>query len=500
MFVIVGFIFTAILNALILHEDFDSVEFSQDTATNILISPVILHFAYNLYHPKFTHRLGKICLFSVISFSLTTSLTSLLLYYGWASQYGHAEHILALHCVAFATVLSLSDPLFSSRNVRRTIGGHDVLLSGEAILGFALASNLYIKIVQVLHWQEYSQEPLGVTNFAWLAFAIVFDFVLGSLLGAFWGFFSALVTRYTTEASSYYEPTICLLTASLAHLTACNLGLSYVAALITVGLVQQRYTMINMSVISGSSTRSFVHGLSYVNEAVLMLLLGSQLANLLNDTSTLTTDVAVLAVAGFFFSLLSRTVSCLILTVTRAAIGTIDCKLLAILVMGAERGTINYVLFLAYRNSPHDGQVQLFHDALLIIIGATVLFQGILSEVLTVDFREEGDERTALRSLVFLAARVAGDGLEEATGDTHNVAHLPLHRANWLIRLEARLYRFFYQVDMEHGYSSEDHQAALIRQRQFFEMLAKHDMLPPENWQGGRERGEETRPGDVSMS
>ena len=38
------------------------------------------------------------------------------------------------------------------------------------------------------------------------------------------------------------------------------------------------------------------------------------------------------------------------------------------------------VLFLTYRDSPH-GHVKLFHDALLIIIGVSVLFQGILSEV-----------------------------------------------------------------------------------------------------------------------
>ena len=46
---------------------------------SVQISPVILHYSYNLCKPKFLRRFGKICFFSVANYVITTALTSLVL-------------------------------------------------------------------------------------------------------------------------------------------------------------------------------------------------------------------------------------------------------------------------------------------------------------------------------------------------------------------------------------------------------------------------------------
>ena len=83
--------------------------------------------------------------------------------------------------------------------------------------------------------------------------------------------------------------------------SARHLGLSQLAALLAIGLAQQRYAFINMSIIrwftytislemhlftwshlcSASATRNFVHSVSTLFEIILLVLLG-------NDLSTIT--------------------------------------------------------------------------------------------------------------------------------------------------------------------------------------------------------------------
>ena len=80
--------------------------------------------------------------------------------------------------------------------------------------------------------------------------------------------------------------------------TASHLGLSKLMALLSIGLAQQRYTFINMSIIrwlkwqdahllftwsyicSASATRNFVHSLSTLFEIILLVLIGINLSNI----------------------------------------------------------------------------------------------------------------------------------------------------------------------------------------------------------------------------
>ena len=70
-----------------------------------------------------------------------------------------------LHCTAFASLLALPDPLVLIADFRKTIGSeslfltksstaplcrsHDVVLTGEALLTFSFATNLFHKLVLV---------------------------------------------------------------------------------------------------------------------------------------------------------------------------------------------------------------------------------------------------------------------------------------------------------------------------------------------------------------
>ena len=78
--------------------------------------------------------------------------------------------------------------------------------------------------------------------------------------------------------------------------SARNLGLSTTAALLAIGLTQQRYAFINMSIIrfiilechlvtwsclcSASALRNLMHSVSTLLEIILLVLLGNDLSNI----------------------------------------------------------------------------------------------------------------------------------------------------------------------------------------------------------------------------
>ena len=176
--------------------------------------------------------------------------------------------------------------------------------------------------------------------------------------------------------------------------SARNLGLSTTAALLAIGLTQQRYAFINMSIIrfiipeihfvtwsflcSASALRNLVHSVSTLLEIILLVLLGNDLSNITRGNGqTVPTlshhqqcccagpdQAVILGLVGFAAVLLARFISCLITSfvITRFhtvsilrrrplhtillsrhnTLGTIDARWLAIVVLGGLRGPGTY--------------------------------------------------------------------------------------------------------------------------------------------------------------
>ena len=163
-------------------------------------------------------------------------------------------------------------------------------------------------------------------------------------MGVVWGLVTAFAAKVMKDPASYFEASVCLLCSILAVLTSRHLGLSTLTSLVTTGLVQQRYTFMNMSILSGSATRNFVHGVSTLLEVVLLVLLGNELSRLAIDG--LVEGAVTLAVVGLSTAVVARGVSCLltstVITSLGIPMGTIDARWLAIITVGALRGPCTY--------------------------------------------------------------------------------------------------------------------------------------------------------------
>ena len=124
--------------------------------------------------------------------------------------------------------------------------------------------------------------------------------------------------------------------------SARNLGLSTTAALLAIGLTQQRYAFINMSIIrfiileihfvtwsflcSASALRNLVHSVSTLLEIILLVLLGNDLSNITRGNGQTFPTIShhqqcccagpdqavILGLVGFAAVLLARFMSCLI--------------------------------------------------------------------------------------------------------------------------------------------------------------------------------------------
>lgn len=75
IYVALGFIISVITDSTVNFTP-ASIRLPREVVTGLLMLPVILHYSYNLYHPKFFHRFGQIIFFSYANFVLITSMTA----------------------------------------------------------------------------------------------------------------------------------------------------------------------------------------------------------------------------------------------------------------------------------------------------------------------------------------------------------------------------------------------------------------------------------------
>jgi NhaP-type Na+/H+ or K+/H+ antiporter len=79
------------------------------TIYSVLIPPIILHAAYDLYHPAFLSQLPSVLTLAIIGTSLTTGLISLGLFFLYANFFNRAMNI--YHILTFASFISAVDPV-----------------------------------------------------------------------------------------------------------------------------------------------------------------------------------------------------------------------------------------------------------------------------------------------------------------------------------------------------------------------------------------------------
>ena len=117
-------------------------------------------------------------------------------------------------------------------------------------------------------------DTIPMSSYGYVAVNTINDPFLGIMIEITCGLVSAAITKTTTIECEYFEPLVTLGFALLGYVLCLNLGLSYIFATIFCGLVQQRYTFINMSPKSSMSTENIIYALSLLSELLMFVLVG----------------------------------------------------------------------------------------------------------------------------------------------------------------------------------------------------------------------------------
>merc|ERR1719430_445792 len=120
---------------------------------------------------------------------------------------------------------------------------------------------------------EYDGD-IPISSYFYVYFSIITDCLFGTIIGITCGLISAAITRITSLKSEYFEMTITLGFALFGYILCVDFGFSYIWATIFCGLVQERYTFMNMSPKSSMNTENFIFGISLICELSIYILVG----------------------------------------------------------------------------------------------------------------------------------------------------------------------------------------------------------------------------------
>uniref|UniRef100_A0A5K3FAX5 Sodium/hydrogen exchanger n=1 Tax=Mesocestoides corti TaxID=53468 RepID=A0A5K3FAX5_MESCO len=244
---------------------------SPDLFFNILLPPIMMESAYSIYTRKFAEILPTILLFAVIGTVLNFLFIGLGLYVVELSigigepnlYFGIKEFLL------FASLIVAVDPvavlaIFQDIGVDLSLY---YMVFGESLLNDAVTVVLYtimsafVASSTITGWQI----SMGIASFFTVSLG-------GALIGLLHGILSCLLTRFNVGAESLGI----LLLSYLAYIVANLFSWSGIISIIVCGVFQSAYAFHNLKPISVMLLESAVEQLSSITEAIIFLLLGSE--------------------------------------------------------------------------------------------------------------------------------------------------------------------------------------------------------------------------------
>ena len=437
-------------------------DMTADIFQHFLIFPILLHASYKLfYNQQFIRQFRSVFILSLIGTFLNVLLTGLLLNATTSmSKYRYASMSIT-QTIVFASSLSVVDPLAVVavfKGVFSGAKGNFYLPYSAALFGYGVAMELFKAANALSVFGE--DDAIPTSSYLLVALSTLTDPAFGIIIGVTCGFVSAFITRFTSVKCQYFEPLITIGCALFGYVLCVDFGFSYIFATISCGLVQERFTFVNMSPKSSMSTENVIYAISLISELLMFIIIG-HLTIYVGFSDVWAFAIATIIIIYITRFLVTLGLS-LVLNHFRLSIISFKWQLL---IFGGHRGPMSLAMILAYIG-PFKW---LFRDTTLLVIVFSVIVDGAMCRYLAtlLNIRKDYSQST-INNFLTLTSIYGG-------AEMHNLLGVGMvsNLNNCFHNFERVLVRFLITdkkklTNVYRKHSTEE-------RREFFEMLEKHD-------------------------
>jgi len=441
---------------------FKPIIITAEVFQHVFIFPILLYCSYKLYNQDILRQKNSaIVIFGVVGTMLNISLSASVIY-SIVHQSSWMESMTWAQTTVFTSSISVVDPLaiaavFKSSEVGRFKGSF-VLPFAAALFGYALAMEEFTASNVLAIFGE-DEGDIPFSSWIYVPFSVLTRSMFGAFIGLTCGLISAAITRITSLKSEYFEMTITLGFALFGYILCVDFGFSYIWATIFCGLVQKRYTFMNMSPKSSMNTENFIFGISLICELSIYILVGYFVIHV--DLSEVWDFALVSIVIIYIIRILVTVTLSLILNMFRLSAISFKWQLL---IFGGHRGPMSLAMVVAYMGPYH----KLFKDTTLLVIVFSQIVDGIMARYLAAQLKMRVNENqtTLVNDLFAVSSIYGGEELGNMLG-----ADTVTNRNNWF-PFEKHVSMFF--ITDKDKLSNVYRIHAIEEQRQFFEKLERH--------------------------
>lgn len=436
------------------HTNLSPIHIPAEILQHVLIFPILLYTSYKLYSQQFLRQFKSVVILSVFGTILNVLLTGLLL--AFIHDASWIPSMTILQSMVFASCISVVDPLavVAVFNGAREAKGNYFLPFGSALFGYGVAMELFKAANILAMFGEDDEIPMS--SYLFVITSNFTDPVLGILIGVSCGLVSAAITRYISIECEYFEPVVTLGCALFGYVLCVDFGFSYIFATISCGLVQERYTFMNMSPKSVMSTDNIIFALSLISELLMFVLVGYLVVYVgFYDVW----DFAIAAIIIIYTIRMFVTLGLsLLLNVFR--LSTISFKW-QLLIFGGHRGPMSLAMIVAYVGPFHE----LFKEATLLVIVFSVMVDGVICRYIATHLKLRRDFQQSAANNLLVQSSIYGGG---ELGNLLGMAK----RTNYFLVIERIIFRFF--IADKDKLTNVYRMQLKEKKRQFFQLLEKH--------------------------
>ncbi|KAL5105551.1 Sodium/hydrogen exchanger 2 [Taenia crassiceps] len=249
----------------------NTLRLSPNLFFTILLPPIMLESAYSIYNKKFGEIFSTILFFAVIGtvlnflliglglyvVDITIGLGEPNLYFGIKEFFLFSSLIVAVDPVA---VLAIFQDIGVDLNLYYMVFGESLLNDAVTVVLYNIMS-AFVASPTINGWQI----AVGIGSFFTVSLG-------GAMIGLLHGIFSCFLTRF-----SVVSETIGILLASyLAYIVADLFAWSGIISIIVCGVFQSAYAFHNLTPLAAMVLESAVEQVASIAEAIIFLLLGSE--------------------------------------------------------------------------------------------------------------------------------------------------------------------------------------------------------------------------------
>ncbi len=336
---------------------------------NLLLPPIILNGAYQLYAKAFVYNLDGILLLAFVGTGLNILVLAPVVYFTYGINHG----LTLVKCFILAAIVSAVDPA-AVLDVFDSIGVNDdlyFLIFGESLFN----DGVTIVVFETLREIAFVDD-IAPTTYAFAVLSLLTVTAGGLLLGTVFGVLSALVGRLSVKATEVFAVVTMLTAAYLAFVTAQIISWSGIMALIACGLVQRRYAFANLTSAGQKTLESVAAVLAVSAETVIFLAIGLNVMGPLDYYSFHLVAIVLVLITALRFAVTYGLGS--LLSAQQLRWRDLSRKYLFIMSYGGLRGAVSFVMVSSL--SVGSEEQRLFKDLMtattLAVIVFTVIVQG----------------------------------------------------------------------------------------------------------------------------